>query len=126
MGCTYHQEYNAAKLAIMTAAPIFGNFTANPINFVMIQFNNGAGNMVTLLNRLNGMYQAVNTFLNSTNLPHGIDMEDHQAVNKYITPIRMRRASPIWNDRRALLLALIQMLRAIGAGFWPGQGGVWF
>ena len=126
MGCAYHQEYNAAKLAIMVAAPIFGNFTAGPANFIMIQFNNGSANMVALLDRVNGMYQAVNTFMTSTNLPAVQDSDNHQEYNRVIQPINFRRASQLWNDRRALLLALIQMLRAMGAGFWPGQGGVWF
>ena len=126
MGCAYHQEYNAAKLAIMVAAPIFANFTAGPVNFIMIQFNNGSANTVNLLNRLNGMYQAVNTFMTSTNLPAVQDSDNRQEYNRVIQPINFRRASQLWIDRRALLLALIQMLRAMGAGFWPGQGGVWF
>ena len=126
MGCVYHSEYNAAKLAIMVAAPIIIGFAVAPPNFIAGQQLAGPGALVTRLNNFNGMYQAVNTFLTSNNFPHGIDMQDHQAVNKYITPIRMRRASPIWNTRAALLLQFIQFLRSMGAALWPGQGGAWF
>ena len=126
MTCAYHGEYNAARLAIMVAAPIFAGLTLAPGHFITVQANGGPVNLVNLLNRLNGMYQAVNTFMTSTNLPPVQDPGDHQEYNRVIQPVNFRRASQLWNDRRALLLALIQLLRALGGAFWPGQGGVWF
>jgi hypothetical protein len=127
MSCVYHQEFNAAKLAIMTAAPIFYNFTEDPVNFIMTRYSKYPDRMIGLLNRLYGMYHAVDTFLKSTNYPVASGPADQRYIDGIVKPIiRKRRTSDLWIQRRALLFALIQTLRVFGRGFWPGEGQGWW
>lgn len=128
MACTYHQQYDAARLACVQTRAVLINF--GPAT-VMNIFNNGAINLVNVLNTLDGMRQAITIFLNSTELPPRPpivpgDDSAWRAWRRERARTQGRRASAKWQQRLAALQNLINILRQFGVTAWPGQGGLWF
>jgi hypothetical protein len=119
MACAYHAEVNAMQAASPQAMAAITAFGANGGAVVQAAVGGGVANFVWILDHLDALHTAINTYVNSANFPAG-------ASPARQAQITFRRQQPFLQYRLNGLAGLIAGFQALGQGLWPGLGAPWF